>query len=69
MIRYRVKNLNAIKHYFNSEFRNKLKLNVMIQFNDLNNAIIVKIFDKFIRKLCDHLRENKITLNLVLSLI
>ncbi len=41
----------------------------MIQFNNLNNAMIVKIFDKFIRKLCDYLRENSITLNLVLSLI
>jgi ATP-dependent Clp protease ATP-binding subunit ClpA len=52
----------ALKRLFSPEFRNRL--DAVIHFRRLNNAIMVRIVDKFINELSEQLRARNVTLQL-----
>ena len=52
---------SAIRHFFAPEFRNRL--DAVVQFNYLNDVIILKVVDKFLKELQDQLKEKGIQLS------
>lgn len=57
---YKNRGLSSIQKLFSPEFRNRL--NAIINFNHLNQEIIISIVDKFINEIKDLLKNKKIEL-------